>query len=110
MIARPGVSSSELARLECSLEGRPIMTKRRISATCVVVCLLGSASLRAQSGAASDANSGASASVVPRLIKFGGAINPQIGQIAQIKENESGKNQLSTVVGVTFSLYELQEG
>ncbi len=86
------------------------MTKRRISATCVVVCLLGSASLRAQSGAASDANSGASASVVPRLIKFGGAINPQMAQIAQIKGNETGKNQLSTVVGVTFSLYELQEG
>jgi len=48
----------------------------------------------------------ASASVVPRLIRFSGAINPQIAQ----NERESGKNQLPTVVGVTFSLYELQEG
>ncbi|MGO9274849.1 MAG: tail fiber domain-containing protein [Terriglobia bacterium] len=49
----------------------------------------------------------ASGSVVPRLVKFSGNVNPQI---TQIKEGESGKNQLPTVVGVTFSLYELQEG
>jgi hypothetical protein len=66
--------------------------------------------LRAQSGSASDANSGASASVVPRLIKFSGEINPLITQIAQMKQSEGAKNPLPTVVGVTFSLYELQEG
>jgi len=49
----------------------------------------------------------AAGSVVPRLVKFSGKVNPQI---TQIKEGESGKNQLPTVVGVTFSLYELQDG
>ncbi|MGO9270577.1 MAG: hypothetical protein ACLQOO_10045 [Terriglobia bacterium] len=49
-------------------------------------------------------------SAVPRLIKFSGEINPQITQIPQTKENENGKNQLPPAVGVTFSLYELQEG
>ncbi|MGO9274848.1 MAG: beta strand repeat-containing protein [Terriglobia bacterium] len=49
-------------------------------------------------------------SAIPRLIKFTGEINPHIAQIAQTKENESGKGQLPTVLGVTFSLYELQEG
>ena len=80
------------------------MTKHRISAAVAVVCLVGAVSLRAQS------RSGSGASVVPRLIKFSGAINPQIAQIPQTKENENGKNQLPTTVGLTFSLYELQEG
>ena len=54
------------------------MTKHRISAAVAVVCLVGALSSRAQSGLAgdfnSDANSIASVSVVPRLIKFSGAI------------------------------------
>ncbi len=86
------------------------MTMRRLSAWLVAACLLGTVSLRAQLGSASGANSGAGASVVPRLIRFTGVITPQITQITQSKENESGKNPLPTVVGVTFSLYELQEG
>jgi hypothetical protein len=44
------------------------------------------------------------------MIKFTGEINPQIAQITQIKESEGGRNQLPTVLGVTFSLYEFQEG
>src|SRR5208282_2380834 len=90
------------------------MTRQRVSVWISVVCFLGTVSLRAQSSPGvdsnSDANAVASTSVVPRLIKFSGAINPQITQIAQTKEDESGKNSLPTVVGVTFSLYELQEG
>ena len=86
------------------------MAKHRISPFLAVVCLVGTASLRAQSGPASDANSGASASVVPRLIKFSGEVNPQLSQIKQIKESEDGKNQSPIVVGVIFSLYELQAG
>ncbi len=86
------------------------MAKHRISPFLAVVCLVGTASLRAQSGPASDANSGASASVVPRLIKFSGEVNPQISQINQIKQSEDGKSQSPTVVGLSFSLYEPQEG
>ncbi|MGO9274421.1 MAG: hypothetical protein ACLQOO_30015 [Terriglobia bacterium] len=90
------------------------MARQRISVWIAVACLLGAVSVRAQSGPGADfnssANSAASASVVPRLIKFSGQINPQITQITQSKENEGGKNQLPTVVGATFSLYELQEG
>src|SRR5208282_3566265 len=90
------------------------MTKQRISAAVAVVCLFGAISLRAQSGpggdANSDANAAASATVVPRLIKFSAEINPQITQITQNKDNESGKNPLPTVLGGVFSLYELQEG
>jgi hypothetical protein len=56
------------------------------------------------------ASSQTEAGTVPRLIKFSGAINPQITQITQVKESEGGKNPLPTVLGVTFSLYELQEG
>ncbi|MGO9268893.1 MAG: hypothetical protein ACLQOO_01295, partial [Terriglobia bacterium] len=85
------------------------MTRLRISAG-VALCVLWAVGLRAQSGAAGDANSGTSASVVPRLIKFSGEINPQISQIKQIKESEDGKSQPLTVVGLSFSLYELQEG
>jgi trimeric autotransporter adhesin len=44
---------------------------------------------------------------VPRLIKFSGEVNPQI---AQNKDNESGKSQTATQISLTFSLYELQEG
>jgi len=84
------------------------MARPRISASVAVTCLLGTVSLRAQSGSGSDANSATSASVVPRLIKFSGEVNPQISQIKQIKESEDGKSQSPT--GVTFSLYELQEG
>jgi len=86
------------------------MRKQRVSVWLAVVCLFGAVSLPAQSGSESDPNSGPSANGVPRLIKFSGAINPQITQIAQSKENESGKNPLPTMVEVTFSLYELQEG
>ncbi len=86
------------------------MTSQRISAAAAVVFLLGAANSPAQSGPASNANSAASASVVPRLIKFSGEINPQIAQITQSKESEGAKNQSPTVVAFTFSLYELQEG
>ncbi len=67
-------------------------------------------SLRAQWGPGGDSNSGGSASVVPRLIKFSGEVNPQIAEITQNKDNESGKSQSATPITVTFSLYELQEG
>src|SRR5208282_1233997 len=86
------------------------MRKQRLAAAVAVVCLLGAVSLPAQSGPATNANSGASASVVPRLIKFNGEINPQITQITQNKNNESGKSQSATPMTVMFSLYELQEG
>ena len=83
------------------------MTNERVSVWVAAVCLLATVNLRAQSGSGGNASSGVSASVVPRLIQFSGAINPQI---AQSKDNESAKNPLPTAVGVTFSLYELQEG
>ncbi|MGO9270756.1 MAG: hypothetical protein ACLQOO_10980, partial [Terriglobia bacterium] len=90
------------------------MTRQRVSVWISVVCFLGTVTLRAQSnpggGSNSDANAAASTSVVPRLIKFSGEVNPQISQIKQIKESEDEKSQSPTVVGVTFSLYELQEG
>ncbi|MGO9274255.1 MAG: hypothetical protein ACLQOO_29135, partial [Terriglobia bacterium] len=86
------------------------MTKHRISAAVTVVCLFGAVSLRAQSGSASGANSGAGASVVPRLIKFTGEMNPQISQIKQTKESEDAKSQSPAVVGLSFSLFELREG
>src|SRR5208282_2593106 len=71
------------------------MTKQRSWAG-AFVCLFCAVSLWAQQPSA-----------VPRLIKFSGGINPPM---AQTKDTESGKNALPTVVGVTFSLYELQEG
>ena len=83
------------------------------SAWCGVVCLLVAVNLRAQLPSAGDANgssNGASASAVPRLIKFTGEINPQIAQMTQSKDNEDGKGQLATAIRLTFSLYELQEG
>jgi len=83
------------------------MTNERVSVWVAAVCLLATVNLRAQSASGGNASSGVSASVVPRLIQFSGAINPQI---AQSKDNESAKNPLPTAVGVTFSLYELQEG
>ena len=86
------------------------MTKQRMSAAVAVACLCCAISLRAQWGPGGDSNSGGSASVVPRLIKFSGEVNPQIAEITQTKDNESGKNQLATPITVTFSLYELQEG
>ncbi|MGO9273630.1 MAG: hypothetical protein ACLQOO_25895 [Terriglobia bacterium] len=78
------------------------MRRQRLPLWIAAVCLFGTVSLQAQSSP--------NASVVPRLIKFSGEINPQITQITQNKDNESGKNQSPTAVGVTFSLYELQEG
>ncbi len=90
------------------------MTRQRLSAVVAAVCLLATVSLRAQSGPGGDsnsgANSGAGVSAVPRLIKFSGEINPQIAQITQTKDNESGSNQPARLITVTFSLYELQEG
>jgi len=83
------------------------VTRQRISVCVAVACVLGVVTSRAQSGLASAADGGASVSVVPRVIKFSGAINPEI---AQIKESETGKNTSPRVVGITFSLYELQEG
>ncbi|MGO9271407.1 MAG: hypothetical protein ACLQOO_14295, partial [Terriglobia bacterium] len=79
----------------------------------IALCLLcASISYGQQGGTAGAAPSNSeqpAASTVPRVIKFSGAINPQITQTAQTKEGESGGNQLPKVVGVTFSLYELQE-
>ena len=72
------------------------MTKQRGSTLAVAVCLLGAVGSLAQQP-----------SVVPRLIKFSGEINPQI---KQINESEDGKNQSLIVVRVIFSLYELQQG
>ena len=91
------------------------MRHRSILAGTVVLCLLCTLELEAQqsdSSVASNTNPPASsaAGTVPRLIKFTGEINPQIAQTTPIKEGEGGKNALPTVVGVTFSLYELQEG
>ncbi|MGO9275186.1 MAG: hypothetical protein ACLQOO_33955 [Terriglobia bacterium] len=67
--------------------------------TGVLVCLLCAETLWAQQPSA-----------VPRLIKFSGQINPQIAQITQNKDNERAVSQSATMVAVTFSLYELQEG
>jgi hypothetical protein len=46
-------------------------------------------------------------STVPRLIKFGGFINPQL---AQGPQNGTAEAVASRIVGMMFSLYELQEG
>jgi len=86
------------------------MTRQRLSACVAVACLLGAVNLRAQSSLGGDANNGAGVSVVPRVIKFSGEINPQATQVTPTKESEGAKNLLLTVVGVTFSFYELQEG
>lgn len=89
------------------------MTKGRISVVVAVVCLLCTVGLRAQSApaAGSDSEAGSGAGVVPRVIKYSGAINPQaVPQIAQSTENESANNAGPTVVSLTFSLYELQDG
>ena len=93
------------------------MDRKYILAEAVVVCLLCGLGLQAQqpSLSASDntnlsASSQPAAGTVPRLIKFTGKINPQITQIAQTKESEGGKNPSPTVLGATFSLYELPEG
>jgi len=67
-----------------------IMTRQRLSAWFAVACFLSTVSLRVQWGPGSAANTAASVSVVPRLIKFSGEINPQITQIEQIMGNESG--------------------
>jgi hypothetical protein len=50
--------------------------------------------------------SGATPGAVPHLIKFSGVINPQITQNGQGGTGQSGQ----ATVGVTFSLYELQQG
>jgi len=83
------------------------MTRQRLSAWVAVVLLLGTVSLRAQSGSGTAANGGVSASLVPRLIKFSGEINPQI---TQNKDNEGARNQSATMVAAAFCLYELPEG
>ncbi len=67
----------------------------------------------AQAVVAPDAAvTGAAPSVgsVPRLIKFSGEINPEITPITPTKKNESGRDQSTTLVTLSFSLYELQEG
>ena len=96
------------------------MHHRFILAGTVVLCLLCSMGLEAQQSDSSVSNntnlpasSQSAAGTVPRLVKFAGEINPApsgITQTTQIRESEGGKNPLRTVVGVTFSLYELQEG
>ena len=78
------------------------MRRQRIPLWIAAMFVLGTVGLRAQSGP--------NASAVPRLIKFSGEVNPQISPIKQIKESENGKSQSPAVVGLSFSLYELQEG
>src|SRR5271157_3187064 len=87
------------------------MRHRSILAGTVVLGLLCSMGLEAQqsdSTVSSNTNlpaaSQSAAGTVPRLIKFTGEI------IAQMTESPGGKNSLPTALGVTFSLYELQEG
>lgn len=93
---------------------------RAVALVCAIALML-AASSRGQetstpvaSAPSSSLTPEASASTVPHLIKFSGVINPQINpqitQITQITQNETGKAGPSTVIGVTFSLYELREG
>ncbi|MGO9274963.1 MAG: beta strand repeat-containing protein [Terriglobia bacterium] len=83
-----------------------------LSLVTLALCLAPSRASAQAVGPPDAAVGGAAASVgsVPRLIKFSGQINPQIAQITPIKENESAKNQSTTLATVSFSLYELQEG
>ena len=80
------------------------MAGQRISVCIAVVCVFASITLRAQSGSATGASSGAGASAVPRLIKFSGEIN------LQSKDREAINKQPATLVTATFSLFELQDG
>ena len=80
------------------------MTKRRILVTVVLTCLLGTAGLRAQSGPAGGSSS--DGSVVPRLIKYSGAINSAITQSG----TDGSANAAPGIVSLSFSLYEVQEG
>jgi len=75
-----------------------------------MACLFGTVTLWAQRGPTRDSSTLASATVVPRLIKFSGGIDPQTAPITQSKENEDGKNRSPAIVSLTFSLYELQDG
>ena len=93
------------------------MRRKHILTGAVILCLLCGWGLQAQQSDSSAADnpdlsaaSQPASGTIPRLIKFRGEINPQITQIAQLKESEGGKNQSPTVLGVTFSLYELPEG
>ena len=72
------------------------MKLKQIRAWALIGCLLCAASLRSQQSG-----------IVPRLIKFGGEIN---SPTTQTKGGESAANASPTVVSVTFSLYQLQEG
>jgi hypothetical protein len=81
------------------------MTKRRILAAVAVVCLLGAASLHGQSGPSGGSSS--ETSVVPRVIKYSGAIS---AQVAPNPDDPSGNNPKPAVVSLTFSLYEAPEG
>ena len=80
------------------------MTKRRILVTVALTCLLGTAGLRAQSGPAGGSSS--DGSVVPRLIKYSGAINSAIFQSG----TDGSANAAPGIVSLSFSLYEVQEG
>ena len=75
------------------------MTRLQPWAWTLVACLFCAANLPGQQSG-----------TVPRLIKFSGEVSPQISQIKQIKEGEDGKSQSPAIVGLGFSLYELQEG
>ena len=48
--------------------------------------------------------------VVPRLIKFSGELNPPLAQTAPNEGHAGGKNASPAVLTATFCLYELQEG
>ena len=76
------------------------MLRQRLGSV-FVACLLAAFSAPAQS--APEVGS----SAVPRLIRFSGVINPQTTQ-ENIKE--SGKRASTTAIGITFCLYELQDG
>ena len=104
------------------------MAQQRSWAWVVVICLFCGVSLRAQqSGSGSGSSTGAAVDstpssgvaatpgAVPRLIKFSGVINPQIAdqiaeKTAQMTQNEAPKSTATGAIGVTFSLYALQEG
>ena len=104
------------------------MARQRSWAWVVVVCVFCALNLRAQqSGSGSGSSAGAAVDstpssgvaatpgAVPHLIKFSGVINPQIAdqiaeKTAQMTPNEAAKNTATGPIGVTFSLYALQEG
>jgi trimeric autotransporter adhesin len=98
----------------------------RLSIAAVVsACfMVGPSPISAQEGSGSSAPPAASAAAttssgatpalqgtVPRLVRFSGVVNPQMGQMTQHGQNESTAESSSpSVVGLTLALYQEQEG